>query len=128
MAEQSKDELLRIKISRGDTFNRIFNIIDLSGDVIDLTGWIARFTVKENITDSQEDAKIIKSSEDADEIDIFDPSNGRLRVYINHEDTQDLDPKTYYYDLQLEDPDDHIHTTHKSTFSVFADITTPPAI
>lgn len=125
MAEQSKEELLRMKLRRGDNFNRIFNIIDLSGNVIDLTGWSAKFTVKENITDSQEVAKIIKTSEDAEEIEIMDPEAGKLRIFIDPEDTEELDPKTYFYDLQLQDNDEHIHTTHRSTFSVFADVTTP---
>jgi len=125
MAEQSKEEILRIKIRRGDTFNRVFNVIDLSGNVIDLTGWIAKFTVKENITDTQAAAKIIKTSADPLQIDIFDPTNGKLRIFIEPGDSITLEPKTYYYDLQFEDPDTHIHTTHRSTFSIFADVTTP---
>lgn len=121
MPVQSPDRLLRILIRRGDNLNRVFIVKDQDGSVLDLSGWSAKLSVKLNETDSS--VLISKSSTDASEIDIHDPTNGKLRVYFVPADTSSLTPRTYVYDLQLTSVAGKVYTTHKSTFSVLYDIT-----
>lgn len=123
MAEESTKKILRIVMRRGDNFQRTFTIIDQQGNVLNITGWAAKFTVKEYETDTYANAKIKKSTDLPTEILISAPASGQLIVYIIPADTSNLDIKTYYYDLEMTTDTGKIYTTHRSEFTILYDIT-----
>lgn len=70
-----------------------------NGTVEDITGWTIYFTVKENMQDSDANAKIKK------DITVHeDPTNGKTYLRLTKEDTN-IDAGSYHYDIKYEDDD-----------------------
>lgn len=68
-----------------------------NGFAQNITGWTIYFTVKENMEDSDTNAKIKK-----DITNISDPINGIALIELSTTDT-DLKPKSYFYDVKYKD-------------------------
>lgn len=72
-----------------------------NGTVIDITGWTIYLTVKEKITDTDDDAKITK-----DVTTHSDPTNGITYITLTTTDSDRLG--SLYYDVKFKDDDDNI--------------------
>jgi hypothetical protein len=73
--------------------------VQQDGAPINITGWVVFFTVKEFMIDTDNDAKIKKTI-----ISHSDPVNGKTVIILDDEDT-DITPKSYYYDITIQDDD-----------------------
>ena len=85
----------KINIYRGDTEDITVTVKDKAGNAFDLTGYTMRLTVKE--TKSDTDANAIIGPIIAV---VADPPSGKGVVSLSVTDT-DVDPKTYFYDVQI---------------------------
>ncbi len=85
-----------LKIIRKTT--KIYELIfTKDGIAQDITGWTVYFTVKENMQDSDENAKIKKAITSH-----TDAVNGKTTINLTTEDT-DLEAKSYYYSIDVKD-------------------------
>lgn len=102
-----------LNVIRGDTYTVNVNLKQ------DLTGATVFFTVNpEENPENDEDAvikKVITSFEDATE--------GKLSFQILPEDTFDLDPDLYWYDIQIVRGPELVQSTQKARFGLVSDIT-----
>ncbi len=69
---------------------------DLNGDLIDLTGWTLIFTMKHHRLQDDADAALQKR---------LTVTGSEALVLVQPEDTNELPPYTYEYDIQLSTPD-----------------------
>lgn len=106
-----------LTVYRGDdkTYNLTFT--DSNGDAIDITGYTIFFTVKNNKTDSDDDAVIKK-----DITSHIDPTNGKTQIILTDIDTA-IAIKRYFYDIQLKDVSGLITTVLEDAFIIVQDIT-----
>lgn len=90
-----------IEMFRGDSPTFTF-AVEKDGIAVNITGGTFKFTVKENLKDADEDAKISKATGGSG-ITITDAANGKLSVSIATGDTSDLESETtlWEYDLQI---------------------------
>lgn len=102
---------------RGDTKNISVTVTDDNNNPFDLTNYEGRLTVKEKDTDEDSDAiigpllGIINS-----------PTNGVINFSLTINDT-DIEPKTYVYDIQINENTANVFTIVKSTFTILQDVT-----
>ena len=85
---------LNFEMTRGDTFSFGVSIVDL-GQELDS----AFFTVKNNFDD--ETIIIEKTLGNGVELDHIEDEDYYYKVRIAPEDTENLEPKKYYYDLEI---------------------------
>lgn len=108
----------KLTIIRGDDVTIPVTFKDSAGDPIDLTGSTVFFTVKNEKTDSDNEAVISKSVASH-----TTPASGITQVVLTNEDT-DIDAGSYYWDLQIKDSVGKIQSTKAAQFEVIQDITT----
>jgi hypothetical protein len=106
-----------ITIFRGDDLDITVQINDADGNGIDLTGSTLFFTVKSDLTDSDDNAAISK-----DITSHTDAVNGTTEINLSPTDTN-ISPGGYHYDLQLVDSSGTVITYGKGGFIVQADVT-----
>lgn len=95
---------------QGDDWNFTATVRS-GGDVVDLTGAKAWFTVKVNVDDADEDAVIqivIEGSLTTD---------GKIPISVPHNET-DIDLATYFYDIQVKLPGNIIKTVKRGQLEV----------
>jgi len=104
-------------VYRGDdlTFNLVFT--DSDGVAIDITNWKIYFTMKKSKDYTDTQAAVIKNVTSH-----TDPTNGKTKITIGHDDMNDLFGN-YYYDIQYKNDTNEIHTILVGTIWVFKDIT-----
>jgi len=102
---------------RGDTLTFVFHFKNSDETPIDITGYTLYFTLKEKLSDSDDDA-IIK----IDESDHLNPVNGDSRITVPDTDTDDLKGK-YYYDFQLKTTGGVINTFMQGKIEFKSDVT-----
>jgi len=105
-----------LEITRGDDVYYILNFTDANSLPIDITGWIVFFTVKENLADTDGEAKIRK-----DITTHTDPANGKTRIHLTNTDTRLS--KSHYYDVQVKKPDGSIITLLIGNINFKKDVT-----
>jgi hypothetical protein len=108
----------KLTIIRGDDVTIPVTFTDSDGDPINLTGCTVFFTVKNEKSDDDDDAVISKSVTSH-----TTPASGITQVVLTHTDT-DIDPGSYYWDLQIKDSAGKIQSTQVAQFEVIQDITT----
>ncbi len=101
-------------IIRGDNTN-----IDFSASGVDLTGCTLFFTAKPELTNDTADETAVIRKEVTSHTD---PTNGKTTIILTHEDTN-VEPGTYYYDIQIKNPDGEITSISARRLQVFADVT-----
>ena len=108
-----------IKIYRGDT--KVYTVYFFDEDErLDLADFTIRFTVKENKTDTDESAIISVEGVVAEADEEF----GIATISLTKDDTDDLTPGDYYYDIQLSNNETEVvYTVRYGLFTVIADIT-----
>lgn len=86
-----------LEVTRGDDKYFTFEFKDEAGVAIDITGWTVYFTVKEDPTDSDDDAKIKK-----DQSVHSDAVSGKTTIHLENTETNLLGQ--YFYDIQIKKP------------------------
>jgi len=86
-----------LSIYEGEDKTWSVTILDSAGAPVDITGYTFLFVVKENITDTDANAKIKKEITSHS-----DPTNGVTQIAIDAADTADINGK-YLYDYQWVD-------------------------
>ena len=92
---------LEVATGEGLTLNVTIQDRQTPPQPVDLTSRTMTFTVKDQ---RQPDALILKVSTDSLQIDIYDPTNGKARIFINATDTLPLPLGVYSYDVFVETP------------------------
>ena len=117
----SYDELIEnetlienFRLIRGDTFSFDMVISDLEDPIDDIF-----FTVKENKDDLD---YIIQKTLSNEEIQLVENFTDRFNVKLNPQDTKDLEPGKYFYDLEVRVGND-IYTILMGTINIKMDIT-----
>lgn len=105
--------MAQLKINRGTTYT-IGIIYKRNGEATSLVGATVRFTVKteewdDNMTDS--DASILKNVTDGN-------AQGEATIIIDPEDTAELTPEKYYYDIKVEQADGEIYKIDEGTIKL----------
>lgn len=105
--------MANLKINRGTTYT-IGIVYKKNGVATTLVGATVRFTVKtaewdDNMTDS--DALILKNITDGN-------SSGEATITINPEDTAEIDPEKYYYDIKVEEAGGAIYKIDEGTIKL----------
>ena len=106
-----------ISMYRGDKYPITFKVRDAKTKaLIGLAGYTAKFTVdsRENPTDNT--TKLLE----AVGVIVGSSTDGTISFLVS---TENLAAGTYYYDVQLTDPDGNIRTVKKDTFLASQDIT-----
>ncbi len=103
---------------RGDTREYTLTFVDGAGDAINITGWTIFFTLKEKESDADDDAKIKK-----DITSHSDPTAGETKFTLEASETDDLEGRNYYYDIQAKKTNDDIITVTKGRVRVLIDVT-----
>ena len=107
-----------MRLIRGDDKTYTVTFLDSDGVAIDITGYTVFFTVKANLTDSDDNAIIKK-----DITSHSDPTNGQTELSFAASDTDGVEEGTYYFDLQLKDTGGLIKSTKRQYFYIDQDIT-----
>lgn len=89
---------LNLEMTKGDTFSFGVEIVDLGQEIEE-----AYFTVKNNYDDL---SLFQKSLDNGISLDHIDGNNYYYTVRIAPEDTENLEPKKYYYDFEIRLNDD----------------------
>lgn len=125
-------------IEQGATFSLHFQwcgqgpVVDgvvTPGDPHDLTGWIARMEVRK----AQHETALASATTTNDKIHLgaipgdwdatLDPTNGRIEVRLEAEDTDLLSIRTLKYDLEVEDPEGTVYRLLQGSVTVDPNIT-----
>lgn len=110
-----------IEIYRGDNRTFLVAVKDGDGAVVDITGASIKFSVKEEISDT--DYVIQKTVGSG--ITITGAANGIYEVYLVPADTQNIDVGVYEYDSELTTAAGNVYTLIRGEFTVQAEITRP---
>jgi hypothetical protein len=94
----------------------------------DLTGAKVWMTVKDRTSDLDSSAHIMKRNAAAggsdSEIKILTPAtNGQLEIYLVPADTENMNPGTYVYDVQVKLANDKVYTVVRSQITFKDDVT-----
>lgn len=110
-----------ITITRGDTIKRNLTFKDADGTAIDITGWTVSFTVRKKIP-----VKAIVTDVDAIIAKVITthitPISGLSTFTLSKTDTN-IDPGTYFYDIQVKNVAGEVSTITSGKFIVEYDIT-----
>lgn len=106
-----------IKIYVGNDKDLDLEVKDSSGTAIDITDYDIFFTAKKEYDDEDDDA-VIKVDQT-----VSDGSDGKVTITIPKEDTEDLTPMTYVYDVQWKDTDGKIKTLLVGDLNVYNKVT-----
>lgn len=102
------------ELSRGDDATITISISGEDNLPINLTGYKIFFTAKKHLTDSDDDAVLIK--------EINGNSEGIVDVNFKADETTLLRPRSYWWDVQLE-KDGVVTSTIRQLFKIIADVT-----
>jgi len=81
----------------GSTFAVSFTCKDADGDAVDLTDYSARSQLRPSVNSATLTLDLSPT--------IGTPTSGVIDISVADEDTADISPGTYYFDLLLDDPD-----------------------
>lgn len=87
-------ETQTLEAASGDTLQVLFTVTDRAGDVVDLTGFTAKFVI------AQDDGTAIIASPATATITWPDRAAGQVKVEVTADATEDL-VGTYQWELQL---------------------------
>lgn len=105
-----------VKLFRGDTWQRAWEIKDASGAPVDLTGVKVRLHVRD-----ANGTRVMEAGEGDGKITI-QPALGRIDMKIPKEETE-VDPGTYRFDLEVTFADGVRRTYEQETLIILEDMT-----
>lgn len=97
-----------LEVHKGDSQDIVITVKDSNGVATDITGYTFFFTVKEDKTDTDADAKIDKTV-----TSLSDPTNGETTIAVSKTDTDltvSSSTQKYVYDVRMKDTSDKITT------------------
>jgi hypothetical protein len=100
---------------QGDTVPIALNFT-ANGSPIDITGSVIKFTMKVNLTDADPGALQVTA-------DLTDPVNGQALITLESVDTNALDVREYYFDIEWTNASGAKRTIINSTIRVLAQVT-----
>lgn len=103
----------QLSILRGRNKSITLTFIDEKNAAINLTGYTIYFYVKESIKDGDVDAKIKKEITEHS-----DPTAGKSEINLLPDDTKDLVPKNYLFEVATSSGDGHKYTVTSGLFVV----------
>lgn len=106
-----------LNLYTGDDKDYTLRFMDAAGTAIDITGWTVMLTVKENETDSDDDALI-----QVTQTSHTNPTGGITSLSIPRSTTESLTPGARYYDVQVLTDDNKVRTITKGTMNILQDI------
>jgi len=117
-----------LTIYRGDAVS--FDVsVTLNGAAIDLSDYLAFWTVKRKLTDPDSKAVIRKNSDtapttDTGGINITDASAGQMTVVLLHNDTKNLLEGSHYYGVNVVNKSDPslVYTLLEGNLIVYLDV------
>lgn len=112
-------------MTRGDSRFLTLTVKDQDGDAANLTGALIVMTVKSYPSAST--AVFSKSSEEPGEITIVNPTGGICEINVAPEDTEEAEPGTLWYDIEVTLADDSRWTVDKGEWKLERDYTTHEA-
>jgi len=89
-----------------------------NGEPIPITDWKIYFTIKLSYIDADSKAVIRKDINTHD-----DPINGKTKIILLPDDTKDIKPDEYWYDIQIKRGEDNILTVIWGRIKIITDIT-----
>ncbi len=89
-----------------------------SGQNLNLAGATVYFMVKETVKDADEDAVITKTSADSSQVSITNATGGLCEVYLEPEDTAELNIKRYVYEVKVETEAGKVYTVAMNEFVI----------
>jgi hypothetical protein len=111
------------EIVRGDTASFTLKI-RRGRTVEDLTGADLFFTMKEEVSDVDASAVLVKDTDLEGGIVIGSPSTaGQAKLFFYPSDTSSLEPQEYVFDIQLKTTTGNIYTVATGTITIAADVT-----
>ena len=105
-------------IYRGDNNTYTLSFKKEDGTPIPITGWKRYFTMKRELSHSDDEADIR-----VDVITHDDGENGITSIHLSNGQTDKLIPGMYFYDIQVKKPDNTILTIIVGEIEVKADVT-----
>lgn len=115
-----QDAIPDFTIIQGDDLTFTLTFKDEDGVVIDITGFTVFFTAKKDFDEVVDDADAPLS---ATVTSHTDPTNGITEINIPNTDTVDLEPRKYYYDIQIKDLANKISSAQYGVLEVLRDVT-----
>jgi hypothetical protein len=124
--------LMAIETNRIDMFIRdnrdlMVTVTTDDGDPEDLTDASVWFTVKQKLSDTDTDALIQKKNTEAGgdptQITMTNPTGGQCEVHLVPADTEDMNPGTYHYDIQVKLASGKIYTVARDRITFKEDVT-----
>jgi hypothetical protein len=115
--DQSNNDKFLLEYGRGDSFSSGVVITDKSGVAVDITDYSFSLTVDKNLNPSD-----ISTQQFSVTGSIVDAALGKVSFSPLSTDT-DLEPGTYYYDIEMIDSAGRKRTVVKSRFYVEQDLT-----
>jgi hypothetical protein len=103
------------EIIRGDSTSIEVEVTDENGAPIDLTDTEVFFTAKKSLRDPDNKAVLSKEVSTGD-------TEGIVEINFTAEETDNLKPRSYWWDIQLE-KGGVINSTKKQLFRLIADVT-----
>ena len=110
---------LERELIRGDSRLVDITVTDKRRQAIDISGCKVFFTLTQEAAPQDDTAAKIKKSTSVH----TDPTHGKTRIQLTHDDTKDLEPGTHYFNVQVVDAFGHVVSKKRSTITVLADST-----
>ena len=105
-------------VIRGDTHTITLNVRGVSGP-LNLTDSTVLFTVNKSKAPADDTSAVIMKTVTVHD----DPTNGLTIIKLAPEDTKDIEPGNYWYDIQIKASNGDISSLPKARFEVVSDIT-----
>lgn len=114
------DRPIDFEIIQGDDHAIQVTFKDEDGVAINITGYTVYFTVKKKPDADEDDSTAVLKKEVTSHTD---PTNGITNIEIAKADTEDVEPRRYFYDLQLKDGSGKISSSKYGVLEIIPDIT-----
>ena len=109
---------------RGDSRFLTGTVVDEdTGVAADITGAVITFSVRSHYLAT--DVLFQKVSSESGEVTLTSVETGEYEVAILPEDTQDAEPGTYFYDVEILTLEGDTFTLERGEFEILFDITRP---
>lgn len=109
-------QYIDLRVKRGDSKSYTLTFLDGEENAVDITDWKIYFTVKEKITDTDDNAKIKK-----DVTSHTSPTAGKTQISLLSTDTS-ITPGNYIYDIQLKTDTGEVKTVMEGNFVIMKDV------
>lgn len=113
------DETVDFEIIQGNDEAITVKFTDEDGLAINITGCKVYFTMKKRPDDSADDSTAVIKK---DITSHTNPTGGETTIDLARADTENLEARKYYYDIQIKDTNDKISSSRYGIIEVIEDI------